>query len=193
MVYLILFSVQYFLGKVIHLTSRHVSSILVSPAYKPTHPLIDFGIAFEVTFKNCSFASRVITETLNSNLSNSNMFYYMLYNRMSAPGHLSIEGHFIMFCPPGYRMILNTHCDNSWEKGATTCWVLSEQCIQCPRKTYSLDWGEAHQLTSSHITCHDCPVGGNCFDGQVTSKPNFWGIRVTRRNQVSAMLSPILL
>lgn len=23
--------------------------------------------------------------------------------------------------------------------------------------------------------CHDCPVGGNCFNGQLTSKPNFWG------------------
>ena len=81
-----------------------------------------------------------------------------------------------MLCPPGYRMNLKAMSDNSADI-PVNYWLFAAFCEQCPRKTYSLDRGEAHNTRSNHITCHECPVGGNCVEGQVTSKPNFWGYK----------------
>ena len=157
------------------------------PAYNPTYALVDAQSAFSVTFTNCLFESYLIEGIRNSSWSNSDMFYIISYNQMTyETPHLDIKGYFTIYCPRGYWMHLNTDCSASSDKTITPlasggwCHRLNALCIQCPRKTYSLDRGEVRNLTSNHITCHDCPVGGNCFEGQVTSKPNFWGYESNR-------------
>ena len=68
-------------------------------------------------------------------------------------------------------MNLHTDCDKPSDIAVPQCISFTALCVQCTRKTYSLDRGEAHNTRFNHITCHDCPVGGDCVDGQVTSKP----------------------
>ena len=160
------------------------------PAVNPTYPLVDVQTAFDVTFKNCFFESHRVEKTCNCSLSNSDMFYIISFNGMTwAASRLDIKGYFTVICPHGYWINLNTDCPASSNKTVTTvalegwCRFLNALCIQCPRKTYSLDRGKVNNMTSNHITCHDCPVGGNCFEGQVTSKPNFWGYESNRQIQ----------
>jgi hypothetical protein len=107
------------------------------------------------------------------------MFYVLSYDSIAITDEgagLVVKGYFTMLCPPGYRMNLKAMSDNSADI-PVNYWLFAAFCEQCPRKTYSLDRGEAHNTRSNHITCHECPVGGNCVEGQVTSKPNFWGYK----------------
>ena len=150
-------------------------------AYNPTHALMDIISDYDITFESCLFESHLIAETINSNLSNSDMFYVISYNELSSKtAQLKINGRFAILCPHGYWISSNNDCSSFPPEMVTTCWMLYALCMQCPRNTYSLDRGEVHNLTSNHITCNDCPVGGNCFEGQVTSKPNFWGYESNR-------------
>jgi hypothetical protein len=148
------------------------------PVYNPEYPLIRVEGKASIKFENCWYESYLITETSrNGNLSNSNMFYVISYRSLEKE-HLVMNGYFTILCPIGYTMHLKTECyktsDMTSDK-AVNCDLFIAFCDQCPRKTYSLDRGEVHNTRSNHITCHDCPVGGNCVEGKVTSKPNFWG------------------
>ena len=148
------------------------------PVYIPEYPLIRVEGKASIKFENCWYESYLITETSrNGNLSNSNMFYVISYRSLEKE-HLVMNGYFTILCPIGYTMHLKTECyktsDMTSDK-AVNCDLFIAFCEQCPRKTYSLDRGEVHNTRSNHITCHDCPVGGNCVEGKVTSKPNFWG------------------
>ncbi|CAB4004687.1 Hypothetical predicted protein [Paramuricea clavata] len=156
----------YLLGGSYHFLSCHFFQN--APVYNPIFPLFHFECGTQVTFENCSYESYPITET-NGNLSNSNMFYVILYE--TSISRVTIEGYLTILCPQGYKVNLNTNCF------LESCSLFTALCEQCPRKTYSFDRGEAHNTRSNHITCHECPVGGNCVEGQVTSKPNFWGYK----------------
>ena len=152
------------------------------PLYNPAFAVIHIESSVTVKFQDCLYESYPVTETsCDGNFSNINMFYVISYNTLSmTTAQLDIEGNFTIICPQSYKMILNNYCSPSSDKTVTTCDSLFALCIQCPRKTYSLDKGEVHNLTSNRITCHECPVGGNCLEGQVTSKPNFWGYESNR-------------
>ncbi|CAB3993681.1 Hypothetical predicted protein [Paramuricea clavata] len=161
--------------------SYHISSCRFFqhvPGYIPEYPLIHVEHSASIKFKNCWYESYLITETSrNGNLSNSNMFYVISY-RWLEMALLVIKGYFTILCPIGYTMHLRAECDNKSDltsDEAVSCDLFTAYCEQCPRKTYSLKRGEVHNTRSNHIQCHDCPVGGNCVEGLVTSKPNFWG------------------
>ena len=165
------------LGHSYHFSSCHFFQNL--PAHDVDYPLIHTGSSTKITFENCSYEIDPIAETSrNGSLSvNSNKFYVLFYDNsftMEDGLRLVVKGYFTMLCPPGYRMNLNTKCDNSADI-VVSYWLFTAFCEQCPPKTYSFDRGEVHNNRSNHITCQDCPVGGNCVEGQVTSKPNFWG------------------
>ena len=53
-------------------------------------------------------------------------------------------------------------------------------CSSCPPHSYSLLAGKiGPQITDqTHIRCYDCPVGGNCTNGQIKAAYNFWGYLV---------------
>ncbi|CAB4028405.1 Hypothetical predicted protein [Paramuricea clavata] len=151
-----------------------------APVHNPMFPLIHFGGVTKVTFENCSYESYPIIKTSrNGSLSNSNMFYVISYETTDAL--FTIEGYLTILCPQGYTVNLDTNCYN-YSDIVTKCNLFSVFCEQCPRHTYSLDGGEAHNTgRSNRITCQECPVGGNCVEGQVTSKPNFWGYKSNRQ------------
>ena len=146
------------------------------PLYNPEFPLIHVERPASIEFKNCWYESYLITETSrNGNLSNSNMFYVISYRSLEGE-RLVMKGYFTILCPIGYTIHLKTDCYKE-----VNCNLFTAFCVQCPRKAYSLDRGEAHNTRSNYITCHECPVGGNCVEGQVTSKPNFWGYKSNRQ------------
>ena len=140
------------------------------PSYNPI-AMLDVEPSATVTFENCSYES-YSNLGLSGNLLHNNMFYIISAKSLAA--RLSIKGYFTMLCPQGYTMNLNTNCYSS-NVTQHYCFLFSAFCQQCPRKTYSLTRGESHGFRSNHITCHACPVGGKCVEGQITSMPSFWG------------------
>ena len=177
------FNISFGKGSLIHLVSGsyHFSSCRFYhnvPLYNPAFAVIYIESSVTVKFQDCLYESYPIAESSRNRTSlKSNMFYVISYDALSTKrAHLSVKENFTIICPLGYKMILNKNCCSpAPNKTVTTCSFLSALCIQCPPKTYTLDRGEVDNMTSNHITCHDCPVGGNCLEGQVTSKPYFWG------------------
>ena len=53
------------------------------------------------------------------------------------------------------------------------------KCSACSPHRYSLLKGNMGPKLNnqSHIRCYDCPVGGNCTNGQIKATDNFWGFR----------------
>ena len=60
------------------------------------------------------------------------------------------------------------------------CSYFTATCEQCPRRTYSLERGELFNNLTKPVVCQACPKGGNCVNGHVTAKPNFWGYRLNQ-------------
>ena len=137
------------------------------PDYNPEFSLIHFEDSPTVEFRNCEYETYLILKTSrNGNSLTSNyMFYAISFDSLG--GQFTINGLAII-CPKGYMMNLHAQFSVDWS-------LYTALCVQCPRNTYSLDRGKAHDTKSNNITCHECPVGGNCVEGQVLSKPNFWG------------------
>ena len=154
------------------------------PVQNPIYPLIHTESSTKVTFENCSYEIYPIAKTSrNGNVLSSNMFYVLSYDSTGITDKgvsLVVKGYFTMLCPPGYRMTLNAISNNSADV-SVTYWLFTAFCDQCPRKTYSFDRGEVQNHKSNDITCHECPVGGKCVEGQVRSKPNFWGYKSNQK------------
>ncbi len=137
------------------------------PDYNPEFSFIRFQVPTTVEFRNCWYETYLISKTIRSgNLLSSNYMFYVISFDAIGTVVFDIEGSTIL-CPQGYMMNLYTQSLSSF--------LYTALCVQCPRNTYSLDRGKAHDTKSNNITCHECPVGGNCVEGQVLSKPNFWG------------------
>ena len=53
------------------------------------------------------------------------------------------------------------------------------KCSACSPHQYSLLKGNMGPKLNnqSHIHCYDCPIGGNCTNGQIKATDNFWGFR----------------
>ncbi|CAB3993680.1 Hypothetical predicted protein [Paramuricea clavata] len=166
------------LGRVYHLSSCHFFQNV--PVQNPSYPLIRTDGSTKVTFENCSYEIYPAVKTSrNGNVLSSNMFYFLSYDATAINDKgvsLFVKGYFTMLCPPGYRMNLNVQCYNSADVPVFYR-LFTASCEQCPRKTYSFHRGEVQNHRSNHITCHECPVGGKCVEGKVTSKPNFWGYK----------------
>ena len=91
---------------------------------------------------------------------------------------LSITGTFKILCPPGFG--ITRHCNCDYKEGVMLCSYFTATCEQCPRRTYSLERGELFNNHTKPVVCQACPKGGNCVNGHVTAKPNFWGNRLNQ-------------
>ena len=143
------------------------------PIKDPAYPLILIDNSVTVTFENCSYESYPIAETNGNGGLSSNMFYIISYESMRKS--INIKGNLTVFCPPGYTMMLKTDCHK--DLSLIVCNLFLVACEQCRMNTYSLLGGESHNNKSNHMTCQECPVGGSCSEGQITSKKNFWGYK----------------
>ena len=146
------------------------------PMYNPDFPLIRVESSVTVTLENVSYSSYSIDESCYSNnvhMFNSNMYYIISYE--SHTNYFVMKGDVIISCPQGYRINYNRKCQKSGN--LTSCDLYRASCEQCGPKTYSLEKGIVHNNIANKITCHECPLGGNCLGGQITSKRNFWGYK----------------
>ena len=144
------------------------------PVYNPDFPLIRAESSVTITFENFSYNSYSIGETSrDGSIFYSNMYYIISYE--SITNDFVMKGNFTISCPQGYKINYNRNCHRSGD--LTVCGLFRASCEQCEPKTYSLQRGIVHNNTANKITCRECPVGGNCLEGQVTSKKNFWGYK----------------
>ena len=86
----------------------------------------------------------------------------------------TVSGSFIVQCPTGFRFYRKSITTEAL-KDNVTYFSLSYSCKQCPRQTYSVERGAIYNNTLVQIKCHSCPRGGQCENGVVKAKPNFWG------------------
>ena len=91
-----------------------------------------------------------------------------------------------IFCPRGYDLNGEIQCKGS--SNTIECSYLYYSCQQCPRKTYSLNRGELRNNTIEKVQCLKCPRGGQCENGQITAKPDFWGYK--DKGKVSFLACP---
>lgn len=69
----------------------------------------------------------------------------------------------IFKCPPSSNVKIIT--ENDWG------------CKFCEKGQYTLYGGNADLPSNDfkNVECQNCPLGGNCQEGHVVSRPNFWG------------------
>ena len=82
---------------------------------------------------------------------------------------------FKILCPQGYELNAQRQCARVLK--LYVCSYINVQCEQCPTKTYTLERGEYVYNDSNHIQCEPCPRGGQCDNGLVRAKSNFWGYK----------------
>ncbi|CAB4003066.1 Hypothetical predicted protein [Paramuricea clavata] len=90
-----------------------------------------------------------------------------------------MKNDFKILCPQGYKVNSQRECVNI--KNAYMCFYINVQCEQCPTKTYTIERGKFIFNKSNDIQCLQCPRGGDCGNGLVTAKPNFWGYRTNMK------------
>ena len=84
-----------------------------------------------------------------------------------------LRKNFKILCPQGYKINPAKEWKNM--KSVITCFYMNIICVQCPPKTYSIERGVLIYNKSNNIKCRECPRGGDCDNGLVKAKPNFWG------------------
>ena len=99
--------------------------------------------------------------------------------------------HFI--CPQGFSITQQKVKKLKQQQNDTAAFSFFQaSCWPCPRKSYSLDRGEAinYQNTTMigckssprdnmrEFRCHECPRGGHCVLGFLQAKADFWGYRI---------------
>ncbi|XP_046848223.1 uncharacterized protein LOC124441801 [Xenia sp. Carnegie-2017] len=88
---------------------------------------------------------------------------------------LFIKGNFTIVCPHGYTLTFEKHC--IVQGSYIVCRYLYVQCNECPPKTYTLERSIFTNTNSNDVQCMQCPRGGICSGGILSSQPNFWGYR----------------
>ena len=91
-----------------------------------------------------------------------------------------LRGDFRVLCPYGYVVASNKYCEEAKNKKYIECAHFSVSCKLCPRNTYSITRAVLHNNITNQIQCHDCVNGGQCLDGILTAKPNFWGYKLNQ-------------
>ena len=86
-----------------------------------------------------------------------------------------VSKNFKILCPRSYKLTLKRFC--LFEKTVNVCHYLNVECEQCPTKTYTVERGELIFNKTNNIQCQQCPRGGDCDDGLIKAKPNFWGYK----------------
>ena len=91
---------------------------------------------------------------------------------MGNVGQVEIRGTVHMICPSGYRFNFMNHNLH----GQILTWIyFYASCVQCPRKTYSIEKGKLKNNITNDISCYNCPRGAVCESGQLYVKRGFWG------------------
>ena len=103
---------------------------------------------------------------------------------------IHIEYSFVVQCPVGYRFHGENKTGLYYGEPGSYMYV-SFSCIQCPRKTYSVERGALHTRDISQITCHNCPRGGQCEKGRIKAKPNFWGYEIKEKTEIAFLSCPL--
>jgi hypothetical protein len=142
------------------------------PVYSPAFPLMRVESSVAVTFENVSYYAYSTDKTCGNNI--PNMYYIISYE--SHRNYFKVKGNFTVSCPQGYQMNYNKNCAIETEN-LMLCDLFRASCEQCGPNTYSLEKGIVYNNSSNNIICHECPLGGTCLEGQVTSKKNFWGYK----------------
>ena len=116
------------------------------------------------------------------------VFVHMPYDTVNRGVFLKRSDSLRILCPRGYFLNANSDWKVSSSSGVYDCSYLYYTCQQCQPKTYSLNRGELFNSTVLKMHCHNCPLGGECEDGQVTAKPNFWGYE--NKERISFLTCP---
>lgn len=102
-------------------------------------------------------------------------------------GYIRLHGEINLTCPEGYRF--TSYTPAPLKKRLFD--YLEFNCFQCSYKTYSVERGGIYNVNIKNITCLHCPPGGECKDGRLTAKPNFWGIKSTTDGTVHFSTCPL--
>ena len=88
---------------------------------------------------------------------------------------VAFHGSFKVLCPQGFILRSQKICKN--HKHKIGCAYVYINCERCAPKTYAIKRAQFTISASSNIICKPCPRGGNCLDGVVKARPNFWGYK----------------
>ena len=146
-----------------------------------------------VTFLDCYFENRQTSVQSNQVFASGDRQVYFTGNNTinmvnlkkaqsvlvrtttSLSSGIILEKDFKILCPQGYK--LNARRQRERVLKLYVCYYINVQCDQCPTKTYTLERGEYVFNDSNHIQCEPCPREGQCDNGLVRAKSNFWGYK----------------
>ena len=149
-------------------------------------------VAF-VTFIDCYFENRESVSAATQfyargqstvHFRENNMFNMLALNKgqvifVRIPFHkktrIIIKSNFKILCRQGYVLKSQKFCKAS--EHTMYCTYVYITCEKCPPKTYALERSQLIFNTSKNVKCMQCPRGGNCVNGIVTARPNFWGYK----------------
>ena len=89
---------------------------------------------------------------------------------------LVIRNNFKVLCPLGYVLSSSQRVCHD-RNNSLHCTFIYLICSKCPEKTYALERAKFVYNVSNHVKCMQCPRGGNCVNGKIMAKPNFWGYK----------------
>ena len=162
------------------------------PGRNPYTGVVTISERAKVTFFSCYFENRQITEQANQlfisggqsihfygentfNLvalkESQTVFVRTLTNVNAA--EVITKKNFKILCPQGYKLNAQRQCKIL--KTQYRCRFIIAKCELCPQKTYTIERGGFIFNESNDIKCQQCPRGGECDNGLVNAKPNFWG------------------
>ena len=101
-------------------------------------------------------------------------------NKPSGNRNLRLRGDLKVLCPYGYVIASNKYCHEARNNKYIECAYFSVSCKLCPRNTYSVTRAVLHNNVTNEIHCRNCVDGGQCFQGLLTAKPNFWGYKTNQ-------------
>ena len=145
------------------------------------------------TFTDCYFENRQTVSTATQfyarghftiYFSGENIFNMLALNQgqvifMRKPVHkrtgIIIMNNFRILCPQGYVLKAQKTCKDFEQ--TINCTYMYITCEKCPLKTYALERSQFIYNTSKNVKCMQCPRGGNCVNGIVRARPNFWGYK----------------
>ena len=145
------------------------------------------------TFTDCYFENRQTVSTATQfyarghstiYFSGENIFNMLALNQgqvifMRKPVHkrtgIIIMNNFRILCPQGYVLKAQKTCKDFEQ--TINCTYMYITCEKCPLKTYALERSQFIYNTSKNVKCRQCPRGGNCVNGIVRARPNFWGYK----------------
>ena len=91
-----------------------------------------------------------------------------------------LQDNLKILCPYGYVMSKKMFCYEVKNKAYVECNEFVVKCKPCQRNTYSVSRAILHNNITNSINCQDCANGGQCYNGRLTAKPNYWGYKVNQ-------------